>query len=245
MRLFFATLLAFSAIAVHAESANDPVKISMSWDVSIDANGHVADLKATSNKNTQDAPQIRAQVEDAVRGWQFSAGKASVATTHLTVDLSLIPQGTDGLGVRVDHAYTGGSIVQPMSPPHYPRASINARHEGKVVLRLDYDAAGNSTSAGIDASSTNIDQELVNVSIDTARTWKFQPETVDGRGVAGTIYFPFCFTLKRAAKGTQPPEKYHGCKFTTTSKYGANGEEHVFGLNPSVKLTTDVEGKIL
>jgi TonB family protein len=245
MRLFFATLLAFSAIAVHAESANDPVEISVSWDVSIDANGHVTELKATSNKNTQDAPQIRAQVEDAVRGWQFSAGQASTATTRLNVDLSLITQGAAGLSVRVDHAYTGGSIVQPISPPHYPRASINARHEGKVVLRLDYDAAGNSTNAGIDAASANIDQELVNASIDQARTWKFQPETVDARGVAGTIYFPFCFTLKRPTKGEQPPEKYHGCKFTTTSKYGANGEEHVFGLNPTVKLTTDVEGKIL
>jgi TonB family protein len=245
MRLFFATLLAFSAIAVHAESANDPVEISVSWDVSIDANGHVTELKATSNKNTQDAPQIRAQVEDAVRGWQFSAGQASVATTRLNIDLSLITQGTDGLSVRVDHAYTGGSIVQPISPPHYPRASINARHEGKVVLRLDYDAAGNSTGASIDASSINIDQELVNVSIDTARTWKFQPETVDGRGVAGTIYFPFCFTLRRAATSTQPPEKYRACKDTTTSKYGTNGEEHVFGLDPTVKLTTDVEDKIL
>jgi TonB family protein len=245
MRLFLATLLAFSAIAVHAESANDPVKISMSWDVSIDATGHVTDLKATSNKNAQDAPQIRAQVEDAVRDWQFSAGRASVATTRLNVDLSLIKQGVDGLSVRVDHAYTGGSIVQPISPPQYPRASSKAGHEGKVILRLDYDAAGNSTNAGIDVASANIDQELVNAGIDQARTWKFQPETVDGRGVAGTIYFPFCFTLRRPAKGMQPPEKYHGCKFTTTSKYGANGEEHVFGLNPNVKLTTDVEGKIL
>jgi TonB family protein len=245
MQFFVATLLALSAIAVHAESADDPVRISMSWDVSIDAAGHVTNLKATSNKNTQAAPLIRTQVEEAVRSWQFSAGHASAATTRLTVDLSLITQGADGLGVRVDHVYTGGSIVQPISPPHYPPASSKAGHEGKVVLRLDYDAAGNSTNAGIDAASANIDQELVNASIDQARTWKFQPETVDGHGVAGTIYFPFCFNLRRATKDTQPPGKYRTCKETTTSKYGTNGEEHVFGLNPTVKLATDVEGKIL
>ena len=245
-KITMSALLLTLALQASAHAAAEPTKVSFAWDLAIDATGHVTALNAVSLRNRDDLPQISAQMEDAIRGWQFDAGHATSATTRLHVDASLIPEGDDGLSVRIDHAYTGGTIVQPMKPPRYPPEAVSKRHEGKVVLKLRYDAAGNLADAGIDAASTNIDQNLVNASIEAARLWTFKPETLDGKPVAGSVFLPFCFNLRiRDPNHPAPPPSRQTCKFTTTSKYGASGEEHVFAENPAVKLVTNVAGTML
>ena len=246
MRSILVSMIALfaSIAAVQAETNSDPIDLAVSWDLSLDANGHVVSLQPVPNVRADRVPQIREQLEHAIHEWRFVPGSANghpaATQTRLFVDISVLPNGGDTFRIRVNHARTGGWLTH-ITPPKYPKSAITSHHQGKVIVRMQYDGDGKVAAADLNDSSADIDPALVQAAIDNARQWTFKPEIVDGHGVSGSVLTPYCFTLQ-TARSRKPSDK---CKWSTSGKHDDLAEGETFALNPAVKLETDVEGKFL
>jgi TonB family protein len=237
-------LLATAAI-VHAEQDAEAINLSVAWSLSVDANGHITALEPIANARADRVPQIRAELERAIHEWRFAPGtangRAAPTQTRLSVGISVIPDGDNASRIRINSVHTGG-WVSYVTPPKYPKEAIVAHHQGKVLVRLQYDENGTVTSAEMSESSAHIDPALVHAAIDIAKKWRYTPEMVDGRGVPATIVTPFCFTLHIAGSRESPAA---ACKLPTESKYDTLADGESVALNPAVKLETAVDGKFL
>ena len=221
----------------------DPIRLSLSWDMTTDAQGHVTRLDAIKNDRADKVPQIRERLEQAVRGWNFIPGtvngEPAPSVTRLSLAVSVVPVDDDSVRLRIDSARTGGRTIQ-MIPPHYPKSAIKEHVTGMVVLRVDYDANGVVTAAVRDPEAPKANQLLVEAAVAAAKQWKFAPELVAGHGVPGSTNLPICFSLHVSRPANPPP-----CEWTPKGQPIPLGEGESLAINPVVKLTTEVEGRTL
>jgi len=138
-------LSSIPVLAVAGAAAPKPIDLTMSWSLSLDASGAITALAPTVQTNQE----LYQRLEPSIRKWQFTTGKVNgkpaPAQTTLTVHITLEP--ADGLyRVRVRDAATGPRYAT-MTPPKYPDGALVSRRGGAVMLEVDYDAAGNVTSA--------------------------------------------------------------------------------------------------
>jgi protein TonB len=75
----------------------------------------------------------------------------------------------------------------------YPPEAYRAREEGRVLVNVDVDPAGNVTGASIVERSGS--QTLDRAALEEVRTWKFSPALEDGKPVAASIEVPVAYTL--------------------------------------------------
>jgi hypothetical protein len=58
-------------------------------------------------------------------------------------------------------------------------------------------AEGRVTSASrADGPDRGVDNALVQAALSAAKQWTFDPETVDGHAVVGSVVLPFCFSIE-------------------------------------------------
>lgn len=242
-QVFFATLatLALVASAHAATEAAGPRTLDTTWKVSLDAQGHVVDLA----QSTKVKPVLSEPLARAIRGWDFEPGRVdgqpAPTETTLYVTVRLEPQANDGYAVRVERVRTGGGIKK-MAAPKFPMEAVR-RHgdsfSAMVVVETHYDAVGKVISAGIAPDSPTAERAISNAALQSVRRWTFQPERVDGHGIASTAYVPICFALGNAPLpycGTWKPPGAAGTDI-------GNGE--AFALNPAATLKSDVIGRML
>lgn len=88
---------------------------------------------------------------------------------------------------------TDGSDTRAMPPPVYPKAAVEQKVTGKVVLVIDVDAAGNPVEVVVESSEPAgvFDQAAV----DAASKWKFDPKIEDGKPVASRVRVPVEFDI--------------------------------------------------
>jgi len=84
-----------------------------------------------------------------------------------------------------------GSIRNPI--PRYPRRARQRGIEGKVVLRVQVDAAGRPSAISVLTSSGHV--ILDNAAIETFREWRFKPAIKSGVAVTAAIDIPISFRL--------------------------------------------------
>ncbi|MDR3389565.1 MAG: energy transducer TonB [Rudaea sp.] len=237
-------LLALACGAQAAETTPQPVKLTLEWNLSIDAQGHVTRLDAVENPRASPLPQVREKLDQAIRGWRFTPGtidgQGEPTNTLLVVAVALLPQGGDAYRIRVDDARTGGRIAKAV-PPHYPYEAVHNYTSGMVVVRAEYDASGRVTSATLEQGAPAAPTSLTKAAIDAVRHWTFQPERVGGRGVAGTDVFPVCFSVMPL--GAKPPAT--NCNWTPPGHAIAIGEGQALALGPATQLLTEVAGQTL
>jgi TonB family protein len=229
------------ACAAHAEEKSaEPIKLDFAWDLSLDAQGHVAQLTAIANKRTDRVPQIRERIEQAIRSWAFVSGtvngQSAPTETRLSVSVSLSPNDENSYRITFDDVRSGGNILKA-TPPHYPVSAVRERKTGMVVVRVDYDADGKAVSATLDPSSPKAAEVLVAASIDAVKNWTFQPERVDRHGVPGTQVLPLCYALS-----SMPAPM---CKWNPPGNHAAIGEGESLAVNPVAHLRNDVVGHAL
>jgi hypothetical protein len=70
--------------------------------------------------------------------------------------------------------------------------------------------------------------------------WTFQPERVDGHGVAGAQSLPVCFAL--SAVGSHAPPS---CAWNPPGRHAPVGEGQSVALDPAARLVNDVAGHAL
>lgn len=244
----FALAVGMLAVAaagtLHAgDKAPDAIPLSLSWQLSIDAQGHVAQLQATPDKRAERMPQVRAVLEKKIREWQFVPGsvdgKPQATETLLTVSTTLPAQRGDDYQVRIDDVRTGAGIGK-MVPPRYPIDAVSKGASGRVVVNVSFDADGKVTEAKADYSQSNAPGILIKAALDAAKSWTFQPERVGGHGVAGSTMLPTCFQLVPVGfmgpRAHLPPP----CTWTPPGHRGALAQGETIGVNPVAKLASDV-----
>ena len=166
MRFVLVSVIALfaSTAAIHAETNSDPIDLSVSWDLSLDAGGNVVSLEPVANVRADRVPQIREQLDHAIHGWHFVPGSANghpaATQTRLFVDISLVPTSGDTFRIRVNHAHTGGWLAHAV-PPKYPKTAIASHRQGKVIVRMQYDGEGKVIAADLNDASADIDPALV------------------------------------------------------------------------------------
>lgn len=212
------------------------------WTLSLDATGHVVDVKAGAQTL---ADVVRVPLEHAIRGWRFVPGKVNgepaPTETMLTLDIALVPAG-DKFNVRVDDARTGGgvSIAGPRKPPHYPPDAIQHRWQGMVVLKVDYDGEGHVVATKPQEGAPEVAMSLVRSAEKAVKAWAFEPEVVGGHAIAGSAIVPVCFEI--VPHGTRPEMR---CDYTPPGARSVLHDNDVFAIEPVAKLETDVVGRIL
>jgi TonB family protein len=246
MRLAICLSFSLCALACSAragESAPQPIKLTMEWNLSLDAQGHVVHLDALPNRTADQIPQVRERLNLSIPNWKFSPGtangKPAPTDTVLAVAVALLPQGGDAYRIRVEDARTGGRIVKAVAP-HYPLDAVRNYTSGMVVMHVSYDSDGNVQSAELESGAPRISGALVKASAAAMKQWRFQPERVDGHGVAGTTIVPVCFGL--SPSGMPPPAM--NCQWTAPG-HTAISEGQSLALEPAARLLTEIAGHTL
>jgi TonB family protein len=239
--------LAIAGAASAADKAEEPIKLDFAWKLSLDAQGHVAQLTAITNKRSDRVPQVRDRIEQAIRSWAFVSGKVdgrpAPTDTHLSVSISLVPNDENSYRIAFDNVRTGGSVLKA-APPHYPESAVRDRKTGMVVLRVDYDADGKTVKAALDPDAPPIDKALVDASIDVVmKKWTFQPELVDGHGIPGTQVLPICYSIFEVPVHSRNPAP--GCLWRPPGNRAAIGQGDSLAINPVAHLAVDVAGHAL
>jgi len=91
------------------------------------------------------------------------------------------------------------NVPQPVvirnTPPIYPETARRAGWEGRVTVRAEVSADGLPISVALEKSSGYgvLDQAALRA----VKSWKFQPRTIGGVTMAGTVDVPVNFTLSR------------------------------------------------
>ncbi len=246
MRLAFyvcISLCAFACNALARESAPQTIKLTMEWNLSLDAQGNITRLDALQSLKADQAPKVRERLNLAIHSWKFSSGAingiAAPADTVLSVDVALIPQGGTSYRIRVEDARTGAHISKAVAP-HYPHDAVLDHITGLVVMHVSYDADGNVVSAVLEPGAPRVSASLVRAAAAAIKQWTFQPERVDGHGVAGTSIVPTCFFLSDA--GWPPPAM--NCQWTAPG-HTAISEGQSLALEPAARLLTEIAGHTL
>jgi len=91
------------------------------------------------------------------------------------------------------------NVPQPLvirnTPPIYPETARRAGWEGRVTVRVEVSADGLPMSVALQKSSGYgvLDQAALRA----VKGWRFQPRTMGGVAMAGTVDVPVNFTLSR------------------------------------------------
>jgi len=91
------------------------------------------------------------------------------------------------------------NVPQPVvirnTPPIYPETARRAGWEGRVTVRVEVSADGLPMSVALEKSSGYgvLDQAALRA----VKGWRFQPRTIGGVTMAGTVDVPVNFTLSR------------------------------------------------
>jgi protein TonB len=91
------------------------------------------------------------------------------------------------------------NVPQPVvirnTPPIYPETARRAGWEGRVTVRVEVSADGLPISVALQKSSGYgvLDQAALRA----VKSWRFQPRTMGGVAMAGTVDVPVNFTLSR------------------------------------------------
>lgn len=77
-------------------------------------------------------------------------------------------------------------------PPVYPEASVQAKEQGTVVLKVRVLADGTPSDIAIEKSTAT--PALEQAAIDAVQRWLFNPAMQDGKAVEGTVLVPVMFS---------------------------------------------------
>jgi TonB family protein len=198
---FIALLLALCCCStINAAARQDealPRFVTLTWKLSLDPSGNITRLELPDDEI---GSALYDKMEPVVRGWHFTPGKldgqSAPTNTALTIVVTFEPGESDGYRVRILSAKTGGA-PKHLVAPSYPVEAIRMRRDGLVLLKIDHDANGRIVSINrvMQKGSGPVDRKLVNASLAAAKQWTFDPETVGGHPVAGSVVMPFCFTI--------------------------------------------------
>lgn len=160
--------------------------------VDIDAAGNVTGVEVES---ATPPGVFEASAIDAAKQWKFNPetkdGKPVPSRRRVPVTFAM-----DGPPAAANgHGGTEGMRRSP--PPKYPKAAYEAGITGKVVVLVDFDAAGNVTHAEVETATPPGVFEAV--TLEAVKQWRFEPRIENGKAVPGRMRVPVTFELDEPA----------------------------------------------
>ncbi len=161
----------------------------------IDAAGNVTGVEVES---ATPPGVFEANAVAAAKQWKFNPetknGKAAASRKRVPVTFAM-----DG---PRSPAANGHGAVEGMSrspAPKYPKAAYEAGIGGKVVLLVDFDAAGNVTH--IEVETATPPGVFDAATLEAAKQWKFEPRIENGKAMPGRTRVPVHFELDEKPAG--------------------------------------------
>ncbi|MGB0134610.1 energy transducer TonB, partial [Dokdonella sp.] len=243
--IFFLAQISLSSFAMGENQANS-VTIYAEWKMSLRADGKIAALELKPGR-VRDV--LRNELETAIRLWEFEPGSVNgvnaATDTTLIVQLTISPNADgDGFSIVVDRAETGGAIETTGRMPAISWAQAQGMKRDKgaknlLVLLITYDESGVPEQIEVADESPIEKGLLVSDAIEAVRTWRFDPEHIDGKGLRARALVPICYEFDTSDRSAA------GCEWN--SPYGNKavpGRDSIV-LDSSVTLKSDVIGKTL
>ena len=206
-KTIFILALAFFTSSAFADQPQVSAQFWRYARVDIDASGAVTSLAFTDSTPGKDDP-VGHRLEQIIRGWNFEPGKVNgkpaPTQTTLTLKMEVQKQAGDTYSIDLLDAQTGPGIIS-MAAPNFPNDTnpllpINLYSDGEITLVLAFDISGAPTKIEVEKAETNSNvftrKALVNVAVDAAKKWRFQPELVGGHPVAGSVRVPVVFCVQ-------------------------------------------------
>lgn len=243
MKKLIANTLAAAAFLGPAflHAAEVPKILNCTWSISVDASGQVTRLDSESKLT----PEFKDRLEREIRAWRFKPGtvngQEAATDSRLYVTLQATPIDDERSALHVVRAATGGGYGK-MVPPRYPRASVDARRQGLVLLRVRYDESGQVVESMLSDKAPRADKALVDAAIAAVKQWTFTPEVVGGHPLASNALVPVCFSLHGIR--VQPPKcdwKRPGESAASASRITA--EDSTPAFESALALETAVAGR--
>lgn len=229
--------------AVQTAFAQQTVKFNAVAEVEVQADGtarlvQVFDIdRAAQNEAAQN--RLKGEVARRIAQWKFSPAKVGNATvnahTFIQVGMEALINADDSFTVRITHANTGPRASHRVRPS-YPKGAAKAGAEGIVILLVSIDGQGRIRSVDIEHSDASPGsgtwQRLFETgAVQAAKSWRYETETVAGKGVAARIRLPVSYCL---AEGSS------WCPEQRQKQPGPAAERDMVAIDPAVKLLTDV-----
>lgn len=223
---------------------------TLTWKLSLDADGRVASLKAQGKS----IDALREKLEAAIRQWEFEPGqvdgKPAATDTALSVEVGLAASAdASEYAVRIKQARTGGSVADASVAPRFPAASMSSLLRrtdsffAQVVVEVRYDAAGKAVAIDPASSSPIQDGPLFESVRKAVMRWTYQPEMIAGIGVPGTVIVPVCFAVASdMAKARQDSRR---CRWTQPDTQISVDQGESLALDSTVKLKTPISERLL
>ena len=156
-------------------------------EASMNANGSVRDVKATSGH-----PLLAAAAVAAVRQWEYEPlvlnGQPADYKASIDLNFALPAEGPEPVQV------TGNTQQQKLIrqvTPVYPAEARQQGIAGGVWMKAVIDPDGNVQSLEVEDGAPS----LVAAAVDAVKQWKYAPTVVDGAPVAVTTAIHINFTL--------------------------------------------------
>ena len=123
-----------------------------------------------------------------------------VMVIGLCVGMGTVAWAGQGNAVAAASGIGGSAVVadrtataRKMPPPSYPKMAVEQRIVGKVVVRVNVDAAGKATDVRVlEASPAGVFDEAT---VTAAKQWTFEPALRDGKAVASALKIPVTFAM--------------------------------------------------
>ena len=235
-RLLFTFAASLIALSAHAVGQGTPY-LHASAEVELGADGKVRSIELDGKRIPESA---RAPLEAQIASWEFEParvdGRPVSSRTHVHVTLKAEPleDNPDALALRIAAASAGPGTIDAR-PPRYPSQAIRAGAMADVIVQADVNADGVVTAVREHAVKTNRGHErygelFTRISMDAVRNWRFEPEQVEGHGVATTILVPINFCIDNRPCTKMDPEK---------------PQQTLIAEHPVAKLKTEVVGRVL
>lgn len=160
-------------------------------EVSIAPDGRVTDAAIP---RTGLGPAMQAEILRRVRQFEFEPATINgvPATTETTLAVKLAVEETgDQLAVTVDGASITIGMAQ-LKGPRFPRSQMSRFGEGRIELKVEYDADGAVTDVSVVSAKPDL-KVFRNATLEAAREWRLTPERVNGQGQAGVAFIPVTF----------------------------------------------------
>lgn len=239
-------VLAFPGLA-HSESATDERRVTLDWRVEVNADGRVGFVERVGTSNAV----LREKLEADIAKWKFIPplvdGKPVTLRTRLVVQVGLTPN-PDGetYAVHVRDVTTGGALSH-IKMPAYPDEEVGMLARGKqvalVVVEVEFDGNGKQVGVKVAEGSPLTTGEFVRRTKRSTRSWTYEPELINGKGIPGRVVYFMCVVAHRP--DDSPALQLNPCQWTPPGKHAVLGNGDSLALDSSVSLKSHVIGSTL
>lgn len=194
-------LLSLVAMTVTAESQlNKPMAFYVGYELTLASDGSIEKLALRDKKLS---PLVTDFLEKSVRSWKFTpgsiAGVPQRTESALWLNVQAVPREDGNYDLQIVDAKTGAFGATSMAPPTYPKEELMSGREAVLRILVSYDENGVVTKvervAKLGAREERIMRPFEQASFSAAKKWRFNPEKINGRGIAGTSIVPIKFCM--------------------------------------------------